>query len=87
MSNCLASGCIIRISVLKQGDQNNLLNAFDIILDLYTPDWGTMTTGSNYRVLQMQTAPTMIDSRPYPYTIVPGRGIVVQHDFYWHQGE
>jgi hypothetical protein len=38
--------------------------------------------GIGYRVIQMRKFPGDIDTRPYPYLIVPGRGLMVQHDFY-----
>ncbi len=73
--------------VLSQSDLHKLLNAFDIILDLYTPNWGEMgvARGGGYRVLQVRKSPSNSDSRPYPYTIVPGKGITVQDRFYLRQ--
>lgn len=74
--------------VLEQSRLTNLLNAFDVIVDLYTPDWGEMRAagGGGYRVMQLRKAPTVgVDTRPYPYIISQDRGISVQHDFYRYQ--
>lgn len=75
--------------VLEQSTLANLLNAFDVILDLYTPDWGEMSvTGGvgGYRVMQVRKAPAVgVDTRPYPYTISQHEGIIIQRDFYRYQ--
>lgn len=70
--------------VLEPKDLNRMLNAFDVIIDLYTPNWGDMRMvgGGGYRVLKVQKAPSNVDTRPYPYLIDPARGIVIQDDFY-----
>lgn len=71
-------------NVLETISMHKLLNAFDVILDMYTPDWGEMgyAKGIGYRVIQVRKFPGDVDTRSYPYLIVPGRGLVVQHDFY-----
>jgi len=62
----------------------SLLNSYDSVLDVYSPNWGEMNqAGQGARVLQMRKARgTHADTRPYPYTIRPGTGIVVQEGFY-----
>jgi circadian clock protein KaiC len=76
--------------VLERSNLNRLLNAYDVILDLYTPDWGAMGTarGNGQRVIQVSKALTgNVDTRPYPYRIVPGTGIVIQRNFYRQSDE
>lgn len=62
----------------------SLLNSYDMVLDIYIPDWGEMgQAGQGFRVLQMRKARGIhADNRPYPFTIRPGKGVVVQEDFY-----
>jgi circadian clock protein KaiC len=74
--------------ILSPHDLANLVNAFDVVVSLHTPDWGRMgvARGSGYHVLEARKAPLGVDGRPYPYTIVPGTGLLVQHDFYHHMG-
>jgi circadian clock protein KaiC len=76
-------------AVLEEKDLNRLLNAFDVLLDLYTPDWGEMgmVGGGSYRVMQVRKAPSSFDTRPYPYVIDQNSGIVVQDRFYHWQSD
>src|SRR6478672_1760697 len=62
----------------------SLLNSYDLVLDVYSPNWGDMNqAGQGARVIQMRKARgTHADNRPYPYTIRPGEGIIVQEGFY-----
>lgn len=66
-------------------DLSNLLNTFDVVLDLYTPNWGEMNLAGSigYRAMQIRKARGVrIDNRPYPYTISTTEGILVQSDYY-----
>ncbi len=74
-------------NTLESSNLHNLINAFDVILDMYTPDWGEMgiARSSGHRVIQMRKAPTSVDLRPFPYNITDGIGIVVQNTFYQQQ--
>jgi circadian clock protein KaiC len=79
---------ILLKQTLQTSELYSLLNAFDIVLDLYTPDWGEMKQAgiSGYRVLQVLKARgAYADTRPYPYTISSTEGIVVQKDYYQRQ--
>ncbi|MEP0856993.1 ATPase domain-containing protein [Trichocoleus sp. DQ-U1] len=62
----------------------SLLNSYDVVLDVYVPNWGEMgQTGQGFRVLQVRKSRgTHADTRPYPYTIRQGKGISVQEGFY-----
>lgn len=62
----------------------SLLNSYDVVLDVYVPNWGEMgQTGQGFRVLQVRKSRgTHSDTRPYPYTIRQGKGISVQEGFY-----
>ena len=74
--------------MLEESDLYSLLNAFDVVLDLYTPDWGDMSLAGNvgYRALQVRKARGVnADTRPFPYTISPTEGVVVEKDFYRRQ--
>ena len=70
---------------LEENQKYSLLNGFDVVAELYTPDWGEMglsgTTGKcALRVRKARSVAT--DSRPYPYTVSPTEGIVVDRDYY-----
>jgi circadian clock protein KaiC len=74
--------------MLQESEHYSLLNAFDVVLDLYTPNWGEMKLAGNtgYRALQVCKArAAAVNARPYPYTISPTEGIVVQKDYYRRQ--
>ncbi|GAC1462413.1 MAG: hypothetical protein NVSMB70_08890 [Chamaesiphon sp.] len=62
----------------------SLLNSYDVALDVYIPNWGEMgQAGQGFRVIQIRkTRGIQADTRPYPYTIRPGKGVVVQEGFY-----
>lgn len=62
----------------------SLLNSYDAVLDAYIPNWGEMgQSGQGFRVLQVRKSRgTQADTRPYPYTIRSGKGVVVQEGFY-----
>ncbi len=71
--------------VLPEDTTNSLLNAFDVVLDLYTPDWGDMSQPqrTGRRVLQVLKARgAYLDSRPYPYTLSSIDGVRVQKSYY-----
>lgn len=73
---------------LPSGDVYSLLNAFDLVLDLYTPDWGEMKLAGNvgYRALRVSKLRVgSADTRPFPYTLSPSEGVVVQKGFYRQQ--
>lgn len=62
----------------------SLRNNYDVVLDIYHPDWGEMEqTGQGLRVLKVNKARGVnITTRPYPYTIHSGVGVVMQEGFY-----
>jgi circadian clock protein KaiC len=71
--------------ILSQSDLYALLNAFDVAIDLYIPNWGEMNRPGNFgypslRVIKSRG--TRADTRPYPYRISQTEGIVVQKDYY-----
>jgi circadian clock protein KaiC len=63
---------------------SGLRNNYDLVLRLYSPDWGEMSQNERVsRVLQVfKNRTAKVDSRPYPYTIRTGEGLVVQSCFY-----
>jgi circadian clock protein KaiC len=68
----------------------SLVNAFDVVLDLYIPDWGKMsqTGGTGRRVMQVRKARAVsADIRPYPYIISPNEGFAVEKDYYSRIGQ
>ena len=63
----------------------SLVNAYDIVVDLFIPDWGEMKFGgkTGYRAIQLsKVRGANVDGRPYPYIISPNDGIVIQKDYY-----
>ena len=80
-------------TILPQTLDENLLytilNNYDVVIDLYTPDWGEMGHArAGNRVLQVRKVRgNAFDNRPYPYAIIPGRGIILNHAFYETIGE
>ena len=71
--------------ILQPGLRASLLNAYDISIELYRPDWGEMSQlgNSGYPSLHITKARGIkADTRPYPYRIREGEGIVVQTDYY-----
>lgn len=69
--------------------QSYLTNHFDLVVDLYTPDWGDLR-GADDRgrpVMRLVKARGVrVDSRPYPFRISKEGGVVVQKDFYGVRG-
>jgi circadian clock protein KaiC len=65
--------------------QPYLTNHFDVVVDLYTPDWGDLR-GADDRgrpVMRVVKARGVrVDTRPYPFRISKEGGVVVQKDFY-----
>ncbi|HUR67780.1 MAG TPA: ATPase domain-containing protein [Candidatus Thermoplasmatota archaeon] len=65
--------------------QSYLTNHFDVVIDLYTPDWGDLR-GADDRgrpVMRLVKARGVrVDSRPYPFRVSREGGVVVQKDFY-----
>ena len=74
------------LSGTMEGDRSySLVNAYDIVIDLFIPDWGEMRFAgkTGYRAIQMsKVRGANVDGRPYPYIISPNNGIVVQADYY-----
>jgi circadian clock protein KaiC len=76
------------LQMLEKSELYSLLNAFDVVLDLYTPDWGEMALSGNtgYRALRVRKVRgANADTRPYPYVISRTEGVVVQKDYYSQQ--
>lgn len=73
---------------LERRHHYSLFNAYDVVLDLYTPNWGEMSPAgrTGYHVLQVHKARgTNVDPRPYPYVISRTEGIIVQSEYYRQQ--
>jgi len=74
-------------TVMSSNDalQPYLTNHFDVVIDLYTPDWGDLK-GADDRgrpVMRVVKARGVrVDTRPYPFRISKEGGVVVQKDFY-----
>ncbi|WP_089719607.1 ATPase domain-containing protein [Candidatus Entotheonella palauensis] len=69
---------------LERSDLYSLLNAFDVVIDLYTPDWGEVRFNGNvgYRALRVRKARGVSTSNyTFPYTISPARGMVIHKEF------
>jgi len=65
--------------------QPYLTNHYDMVVDLYTPDWGDlrMAGDSDKPVMRMVKARGLkVDTRPYPYRVRSEGGVVVQKEFY-----
>lgn len=69
---------------LSENVRYSLLNSYDVVVDIYVPDWGEMgQVGQGLRALHVRKARgTRVDTRPYPYTARPGEGVLVQEGFY-----
>ncbi|HXH13148.1 MAG TPA: ATPase domain-containing protein [Alphaproteobacteria bacterium] len=69
---------------LNESVRYSLLNSYDVVVDIYVPDWGEMgQTGQGLRALQVRKARgAKVDTRPYPYITRPGAGVMVQEGFY-----
>lgn len=69
--------------------QSYLTNHFDVVIDLYTPDWGDLR-GADDRgrpVMRLLKARGVrVDSRPYPFRVSKDGGVIVQKDFYGLRG-
>ena len=69
--------------------QSYLTNHFDVVIDLYTPDWGDLK-GADDRgrpVMRLVKARGVrVDARPYPFRVSREGGVVVQKDFYGVRG-
>ncbi len=69
---------------LERSNLYSLLNAFDVVIDLYTPDWGEVRLNGNmgYRALRVSKARgASIHNQSFPYTISPARGVVIHKEF------
>ncbi len=69
---------------LERSDLYSLLNAFDVVIDLYTPDWGEVRLNGNmgYRALRVRKARGVsTHNQSFPYTISPERGMVIHKEF------
>ena len=78
-------------TVMSSNDtlQPYLTNHYDMVLDLYTPDWGDlrMAGDSDKPVVRVVKARGLkVDTRPYPYRVRSEGGVVVQKEFYRSQG-
>lgn len=73
---------------LTRSETNRLVNAYEIFIDLFTPDWGEMTQAGKTGLKSLQVRKSRgiaSDIRPFPYTIGKA-GIVVQKNFYTMEG-
>ena len=70
---------------MEDSERYSLLNAYDVVLNLYTPNWGEMNQQGKIgnRVLKIgKIRGARADLRPYPYTISPNEGILLQKNYY-----
>jgi circadian clock protein KaiC len=68
---------------LDKSGMNHLVNMFDVVMDLFSPDWGDMSVGQGPKALCLKKARgARVDTRPFPYSIAPEAGLAVQQDFY-----
>jgi|GEM_PF-193965 len=70
---------------MEESDRYSLLNAYDVVLNLYMPDWGEMSQQGKlgHHVLRVRKIRgASADLRPYPYTLSPEDGIVLQTNYY-----
>jgi circadian clock protein KaiC len=70
---------------IDRSDHYSLLNAYDVVVELYTPNWGEMSQIGRQddralKILKLRGAKA--DLRPYPYTISMTEGIILQKDYY-----
>ena len=71
--------------ILLPGQQSSLLNAYDNVIDLYRPNWGDMNPQGNlgYPSLRViKTRGIRSDTRPYPYSLAPTEGVVIQANYH-----
>ncbi len=67
---------------IEKSDRYNLLNLYDLVVDLYSPDWDEMNNAADIgyknwlRITKIRGAKA--DQRPYPYSISPTKGIVIE---------
>lgn len=69
--------------------QPYLTNHYDMVVDLYSPDWGDLrSAGSSEKPVMraVKARGLKVDTRPYPYRIRSEGGVVVQKEFYLSQG-
>ncbi|NEQ63135.1 MAG: recombinase RecA, partial [Moorea sp. SIO4A1] len=68
---------------IEKSDLYNLLNLYDVVVDLYSPDWDEMNNGKEIgyknwlQITKIRGAKA--DQRPYPYSISPTKGIVIEN--------
>jgi len=70
---------------MEDSDRYSLLNAYDVVLNLYTPDWGEMNQQGkigNHALKIGKIRGARADLRPYPYTISLHEGILLQQKYY-----
>lgn len=74
----------LHAEMLDAATAGRLASLFDVVVDLYLPDWGEMADdGRRQPVLAVRKAPApSVDPRPYPYRVEPGVQLVVRTDFY-----
>ena len=70
--------------ILSPEEFNRMMGAYDVMIELFYPDWGEMQQqglGANaFRITKARNS--KFDNHPYPYTIEPGKGVVLQRWFY-----
>jgi circadian clock protein KaiC len=80
--------CTLLRETLQVSDHYSLLNAFDVVLDLYVPDWGEMRLTGNvgYRAIQVRKARGIgANTQSFPYTLSSTEGLVIHKEFYRRQ--
>lgn len=76
------------LNTVMAGDdalQPYLTNHYDMVIDLYTPNWGDlrMAGDADKPVMRLVKARGLkVDTRPYPYRVRSEGGVVVQKEFY-----
>ncbi len=70
---------------LYEKDLYRLIDSYDVVIDLYLPNWGEMaqTGAKGGQVVKVRKARGVrADTRPYPYTIRAQEGVILEERFY-----
>ena len=76
---------VFLIGILEAGLRSSLLNAYDVSIEMYRPDWGAMNQHGTFgypslRITKARGA--RVDHRPYPYALSATEGVKMQANFY-----
>ncbi|MEO0373616.1 MAG: ATPase domain-containing protein [Cyanobacteria bacterium P01_A01_bin.17] len=76
---------VFLIGILEAGLRSSLLNAYDVSVEMYRPNWGEMSQHQDfgYPSLRITKARGVrVDHRPYPYTLSATEGVKMQANYY-----